>query len=315
MSNEEDEINVEIVEQNEMFFDEEIEELDDQEEPLIQDSSIETTISPYINNYSIFKNITRISCVIVFILTVAIVIFFHKSLLSALDKFLIWIQSLGFFGGLLLLFLYIISTVVLFPPFLMTLAGGFIFGYWALIIDLLGASLGSSLAFILGKTMLRSFVVEKLGNYPKFEIIDRAIKNQGWKIVLLIRLCPIIPDNILNYLLSLTKIGLVEFFISTLIGMLPGTCLLVYLGRSASSLKDIFEGKVGVSLKMEIITILISGLIIIGIFIYIIRVSTSILNQIMNEQEIGLKMDEINETTSDGDEDDSVDQFDNGSNV
>jgi uncharacterized membrane protein YdjX (TVP38/TMEM64 family) len=153
-----------------------------------------------------------------------------------------------------------------------------------------------------------SYVVERFGNYPKFEIIDRAIKNQGWKIVLLVRLCPILPDNILNYVLSLTKIGLVEFIVATFFGILPGSCFLVYLGSSAKSLKEIFEGKVGVSLRVEIITIIITGIIIIGIFIYIIRVSTTILNQILNDQEIGMQLDEVTQETS-GDED-SVELFD-----
>jgi uncharacterized membrane protein YdjX (TVP38/TMEM64 family) len=112
----------------------------------------------------------------------------------------------------------------------------------------------------------------------------------------------------LNYVLSLTKIGLLEFIVATFFGILPGSCLLVYLGSSAKSLKEIFEGKVGVSFKVEIITIIITGIVIIGIFIYIIRVSTTILNQILNDQEIGMQLDEVTQETS-GDED-SVELFD-----
>lgn len=86
-----------------------------------------------------------------------------------------------------------------------------------------GATVGATLAFLLGRTALRSWVSERVKKYPKFRAVDGAIKDQGWKIVLLLRLSPILPFNILNYALALTDVSFIHYFISTALGMIPGT--------------------------------------------------------------------------------------------
>lgn len=203
------------------------------------------------------------------------------------------IQNMGIYGVFLLIFIYIIATISLFPPFTLSLAGGFIYGYWALIIDIIGAVLGTVAAFLLGKSLFRSFIEKKIKEYPKFEVIDKIIETQGLKIVILLRLCPLFPDSLMSYFLAMTKIPLITFIFGTIIGMIPGTCFLVYLGNSAKSLKEIFEGKVGISWKVEIILFLISGILIVGFFLISLFTAQNILRQIVKEQEDKMNQEEI----------------------
>lgn len=155
--------------------------------------------------------------------------------------------------------------------------------------------MGTIVAFLLGKSIFRSFIEKKIKEYPKFEVIDRIIETQGLKIVILLRLCPIFPDSLMSYFLAMTKISLFTFIIGTIIGMIPGTCFLVYIGNSAKSLKEIFDGKVGVSWKVEVILFIISGIIIIGFFLVTLFTAQNILKQIMKEQEDKMNQEIINE--------------------
>jgi uncharacterized membrane protein YdjX (TVP38/TMEM64 family) len=65
---------------------------------------------------------------------------------------------------------------------------------------------------------------------PRFAAIDRAVAEDGRRIVFLLRLTPLIPFTALNYLLGLTRISLADMVLASP-GMLPGTLLYVYYGR------------------------------------------------------------------------------------
>ena len=73
---------------------------------------------------------------------------------------------------------------------------------------------------------------KRIASYPRFQAIDRAVGEQGFKIVLLTRLSPIFPFNLLNYAFGLTKVRLWQYVLASWIGMLPGTIMYVYLGSA-----------------------------------------------------------------------------------
>ena len=99
----------------------------------------------------------------------------------------------------------------------------------------------------------------------KFEAIDKAVSEQGWKIVGLLRLSPLIPFNLSNYFYGVTGIGFWPYVLASAVGMLPGTLLYAYLGGAGkaglsgggdSSLKYIFLG-IGL-VATVVVTILVS---------------------------------------------------------
>lgn len=113
-------------------------------------------------------------------------------------------------------------------------------------------------------------IEEQVKEYPKFNAIDEAIKLEGWKIVLLLRLIPLVPFNFLNYALAITNIDLITYALTSWIGMLPGTLLYIYIGISAGSIADIIAGRTNTSTWwVQLIVFGGTGILVVVGFIFI----------------------------------------------
>lgn len=171
-----------------------------------------------------------------------------------LEEFLGLIQRIGFWGPVILVLMYILATVLMAPGVILTLVAGFSFGLlWGTIAVMAGSVIGSLCAFLVGRTIGREFVEQKAKENPKFAAIDRAVEQHGFKIVLLTRLSPIFPFNLLNYLFSITKVRTRDYFLASWIGMFPGTILYVYLGTAAKSLTEIASGEIEGGVQQKIV--------------------------------------------------------------
>ncbi|XP_078441790.1 uncharacterized protein LOC144711662 [Wolffia australiana] len=161
-----------------------------------------------------------------------------------LKDFLLWIdENLGPWGPVVLAIAYIPLTILAVPASILTLGGGYLFGLpLGFIADSIGATIGATAAFILGRTIGRSYVLSKLKDYPKFQAVAIAIQRSGFKIVLLLRLVPLLPFNMLNYLLSVTPISIGEYMMASWLGMMPITLALVYIGTTLKDLSDVTHG-------------------------------------------------------------------------
>lgn len=179
--------------------------------------------------------------VVSIIITVSV--FFRKEAIGYLVAALNWIQKSGYRGMAAMIVIYAIATVLFVPGLILTLGAGFIFKYWGIPIISIGSTLGASIAFLLGQTLARGLVESAVKDYPKFRAIDEAVKIEGWKMILLLRLIPLVPFNFLNYALALTSINIFTYIFFSWIGMFPGTVLYVYIGISAGSLADIIAGR------------------------------------------------------------------------
>ncbi|XP_068311774.1 uncharacterized protein [Pyrus communis] len=166
-----------------------------------------------------------------------------------LKDFLIWVkQDLGPWGPLVLAVAYIPLTVLSVPASVLTLGGGYLFGLpIGFVADSVGATLGATASFFLGRTIGRSYVTSKLKNYPTFQAVSIAIHRSGFKIVLLLRLAPLLPFNVLNYLLSVTPVNVGDYLLASWLGMMPITFALVYVGTTLKDLSDVTDGWNGVS--------------------------------------------------------------------
>ena len=158
------------------------------------------------------------------------------NLQALLKDTLMWIESLGSIGAIAFIGLYIIATVAFLPAFVLTLGAGVIFGLWlGSIYVFIGATFGSIAAFLVGRYLARDWVAKKIAGNDKFSAIDRAVGKEGLKIVLLTRLSPIFPFNLLNYAFGVTGVSAKDYIIGS-IGMIPGTIMFVYIGSLAGSL-------------------------------------------------------------------------------
>jgi uncharacterized membrane protein YdjX (TVP38/TMEM64 family) len=156
-----------------------------------------------------------------------------------------WTQSLGILGPVFVIAFYIAAAVLFLPGSILTLGAGFLFRVVVGTITVsIGSTLGACAAFLVGRTVGRNWIAGKVAKNQKFSAIDQAVAQQGFKIVLLTRLSPIFPFNLLNYVFGLTNISFWKYALGSWIGMIPGTVMYVYLGAGLRSLADVAAGDV-----------------------------------------------------------------------
>ncbi|MBI1370005.1 MAG: hypothetical protein GC162_15290 [Planctomycetes bacterium] len=161
-----------------------------------------------------------------------------------LRDFLQWVDGLGVWGPVLVAAVYVPATVLFIPGSIITLGAGAIFGVVVGTVAVsIGSTLGSTCAFLIARFAARDWVAQKVAGSPKFAAIDRAVGREGFKIVLLTRLSPVFPYNLLGYLYGITNVKLRDYFLASWVGMIPGTVLYVYLGSLGGSLAKVAAGE------------------------------------------------------------------------
>ena len=154
-----------------------------------------------------------------------------RSLAPRLLSLVAHIQSLGPAAPVAFILIYAFAVVALIPASLLTIAGGAVFGLIrGVIYALVGATLGSTAAFLLGRYVVRRLVAKRLAAMPRFVAIERAVSARGRRIVFLLRLSPVVPFNVLNYALGLTTISVWDFIVASL-GTIPGAFVYAYAGK------------------------------------------------------------------------------------
>lgn len=203
-----------------------------------------------------------------------------------LKDFLVWIdKNLGHWGPLVLAVAYIPLTVLAVPASILTLGGGYLFGLTVgFIADSIGSTAGATAAFLVGKTIGRSYVVSKLKDYPQFQAVAIAVQRSGFKIVLLLRLVPLLPFNMLNYLLSVTPVSIGEYILASWIGMMPITFAFVYVGTTIKDLSDVTHGWNEISTTRWIL-LTIGSVASVVLMVLVTKVARKSLNKALEENE------------------------------
>jgi len=156
---------------------------------------------------------------------------------TALDNVVELTDSMGELGIVYFGIAYCIAEILAIPAIPLTASAGYLFGpVQGTAIVLLSASIAAAISFTIGRTLLRDYVENILKDYPKFAKLDRAIGREGFKLMLLLRLSPIFPFALSNYLYGASSINFTAFFGGTLLGFAPGTIAYVYTGYVGKAL-------------------------------------------------------------------------------
>ncbi len=146
------------------------------------------------------------------------------------------LDALGAWGPVAFAALYIAAALLLVPGSILTLAAGALFGVVTGTLTVwIAATTSAALAFLVARYFAREAVAQRLAHRTRFVAIDRAIGEQGWKIVGLLRLSPVIPFSISNYLYGLTSIAFGPYVGVSALAMLPATFFYVSLGSVAAT--------------------------------------------------------------------------------
>jgi uncharacterized membrane protein YdjX (TVP38/TMEM64 family) len=143
-----------------------------------------------------------------------------------------WVAGLGIWAPICFVLLYGIATVAMVPGSIFDLAGGALFGpYVGSLIDLAGGTLGAALSFLVARYVAQEWVQVRSG--PRMQAVMRSVDADGWQFVAFVRLVPIFPYSVMNYLLGLTRIPFHHYLIATLVFMAPSTVVYTYAGHAS----------------------------------------------------------------------------------
>ncbi len=147
-----------------------------------------------------------------------------------IEVFRVWSKGFGVAGIFIYGAIMALVSIVLLPVLPLTLLAGFTFGLVGGVVAIMfGIMLSAAFCFLFARYAARDAVARQMERYPRFHAMDRAIAQEGWKIVGLLRMCPV-PFGITNYLYGLTAIPFWHYMGATFVGMLPGNIMFVYLG-------------------------------------------------------------------------------------
>lgn len=170
---------------------------------------------------------TRLGLIALFVCALALA-FSHRQVLDA-DSLATWITQAGIFGPLVFMAVYALATVLLLPGSVLTLTGGALFGpVWGTVYNLTGAVLGATLAFLMARYLTQDWIEHRVGGQIKH--LKQGVEAGGWRFVAFVRLVPLLPFNLINYGLGLTRIPLLHYVLASYLFMLPGAVAYTYLG-------------------------------------------------------------------------------------
>ncbi|EFA82369.1 hypothetical protein PPL_04794 [Heterostelium album PN500] len=241
---------------------------------------------------STYQTWIKLVLLVLIIVGVCLAIFVFK-LQKHLDVLQEFVNKFGVaLGGLVYMGVFILLIIFLVPVTIPTILGGILFKQWfGMLFVWTSSMIGATIAFLLGRYVFRKSIAKKIENNKKLVAIDQAIGQEGWKIVLLLRLTPIVPESLLNYALAVTNVKLSHYLICSGIGLLPGVSFFIYMGTMIGNISDI--GKKPLE-KSQIIMYVISGVVMIVTITFITIIVRRAVNKKLDfEESRGILDEEI----------------------
>lgn len=180
---------------------------------------------------------------------------------------------------------YVAVTVLMAPGWILTVFGGYLFGWLAgTAVVSIASLLGAIAAFLAGRTFLRDWVAGRAEKFPRFNAIDKAIEKKGFAVVFLTRVSAVFPYNLLNYLYGVTGIDLGRYALATWLGMLPVIAMYVFAGATADDILALARGEAE-SGTAGIVIAVVAVVAIVAVLVIVTKTATRMLDADLNDEE------------------------------
>jgi uncharacterized membrane protein YdjX (TVP38/TMEM64 family) len=155
-----------------------------------------------------------------------------------MEQGMLWIEQSGWVGWIWFIILYTLSCVFFLPGSVLSFGAGAVYGFWSgTLLVSLGSVAGALANFVSTRYLLRRWMARKFSKSRKFQALDHAAAMDGWKLVMLTRISPILPHSLVSCAFGLSRISLVRYLLASWIGFLPISAAYAYggavIGRAA----------------------------------------------------------------------------------
>ena len=214
-----------------------------------------------------------------FIVIVLLVIFLAYQfglidLLTNISDLRAYLENLGWWGYVIFILLSVIVAVFLLPGQVLAIVGGLAYG--GLIggaLTVIGASLGATLSFIIGKYVARGYIIQRFGNDPTFQKIEKGVRENGLSFLILTRLVPIFPFAIQSYAYAMTPMSVKKFSLISFLTMIPASFIYAFMAS------EIVAKGVSMSLLLELT---VAG-VLLALLAYLPKKVSKKINQLTSE--------------------------------
>lgn len=214
-----------------------------------------------------------------FIVIVLLVIFLAYQfglidLLTNISDLRAYLENLGWWGYVIFILLSVIVAVFLLPGQVLAIVGGLAYG--GLIggaLTVIGASLGATLSFIIGKYVARGYIIQRFGNDPTFQKIEKGVRENGLSFLIFTRLVPIFPFAIQSYAYAMTPMSVKKFSLISFLTMIPASFIYAFMAS------EIVAKGVSMSLLLELT---VAG-VLLALLAYLPKKISKKINQLTSE--------------------------------
>lgn len=164
-----------------------------------------------------------------------------------------YLHSFGVLAPIIFIILFTFVPLTLFPDAVLAVAGGMVFGLFeGFVYTMIGALCGATLSFyitrILGQNFVKQFIKHDITHF------DDVLQKNGFLIILLLRLIPILPFDVISYSAGVSKIKYKDFVLATFLGTIPGILVYVNLGDKSTQM-----GSTSFYLSLALLVLLFVG--------------------------------------------------------
>ncbi|MFC1570684.1 VTT domain-containing protein [Candidatus Omnitrophota bacterium] len=169
-----------------------------------------------------------------------------------------YIQSFGNLSAVVYVAAYVLNTISVVPPIApLSLAAGLAFGTaWGSVLLFTAAIIGTSATFMISRFFGRGLIEKALKG--RFKKLDQKLEENGFLTVLFFRVIPLVPYEVLNYACGLSKIKFRDYFLATLLGLIPGVAVASFFGGSLGeieTIKDVLTPKFLIAVGLMVLII------------------------------------------------------------
>ena len=147
-----------------------------------------------------------------------------------------YLEALGWQGYVIFILLSVIVAVFLLPGQFLAIVGGLAYGgLLGGLLTIIGASLGASISFIIGKYIAREYTLKRFGNDPTFQKIEKGVRENGISFLIFTRLVPVFPFAIQSYAYAMTPMSVKKFSLISFMTMMPASFIYAFMASEIAS--------------------------------------------------------------------------------